>query len=178
MAERDAHRRNRQAHECSRVFRQHGVGGRVLAAVHGLPERGTAGQPLELAQRDGEADALEEGRCAEHHVVPGGILQRLRMADVLHAFVKRDAAAEAENQHCDDQAPEVQLLAVPERVFGRGGPLAQADAHEQEHAVEAVDRRVNALREHGRTAGDAGHHELGGGDGDIGRDGRIDGQLR
>jgi len=94
------------------------------------------------------------------------------MGEAVYAFVKRDATAEAEDQYGDDQAPEVQPLPVPERVFGRRGTLAQADADKQEHAIEAIVRRVNAIREHGRTAGDAGHHELCGGGG------RIDGQLR
>jgi len=65
--QRDAYCGDRQAHECGRVLRKYGVGALVLAAAHELPERGSAGQPLELTQRDGEADALEEGRCNEHH---------------------------------------------------------------------------------------------------------------
>ena len=67
------------------------------------------------------------------------------MANMQHALVERDATAEAEDQHGNDQAPEVQILAVPERVFGRSGPLAQADADKQEHAVKAIDRRMDTL---------------------------------
>ena len=48
------------------------------------------------------------------------------------ALVDRDAAADAEDQHGDDQAPEVELLAVAERMALVGRPLRQAHADEQE----------------------------------------------
>ncbi|MNI63999.1 hypothetical protein D3C73_1194150 [compost metagenome] len=77
------------------------------------------------------------------------IAGRLRLADVLDAFVGRDAGAGGEYQQGDDEAPEVQLAAVAERVQGVGGLLGTAQAVQQQHFVEGVDQRMHALAEHG-----------------------------
>ena len=127
-----------------------------------------------LPKRNGEARALEDSGDAEHNVVPHRVSHRFGMSDVFHAFVKRQPSADAEDQHSDDQAPEVQLFAVPERMLGRGRPLAQLEAHEQEDAVQRVDRGVDAFGQHRRTARDAGDHELGDRDGHVGGDRAID----
>ncbi len=73
---------------------------------------------------------------------------------------KGHASAQPEDQHGDDQAPEVQLLAVAEGVLRRGRPLAEPDTHEQQYAVERVDGGVDTLGQHGGTAGDPGDDEL------------------
>jgi hypothetical protein len=39
---------------------------------------------------------------------------------VQHALLRRDAAADAEDQDRDDQAPEEDFLAMTERVLGIG----------------------------------------------------------
>lgn len=90
-------------------------------------------------QRDGEAEALEQRSCGDHHVVPGRVVQGLWMADVLHAFEKRHATTEAEDQHRNDEAPEIQFIAMTKRGFRGARPLAEPYAYEQEHAVESVD---------------------------------------
>ena len=66
------------------------------------------------------------------------------MQDVLDALVDRHAAAEAEDQHGDDQAPEEQFLAVAERMLGRRLAWLSLRADQQQHAVERIDRRMTA----------------------------------
>jgi hypothetical protein len=142
-----------------------------------MSKRRAASLGAELPQRDQEARALEHRSGCEHHVVPGRIAQRLGMADVLDAFVEGHAAAEPEDQHRDDQAPEVELLAVAERVLHARRALAQPKADQQQYAVEGVDRRMDALGQHRRAAGDAGHDELRDRDGDVGADRAVDGDA-
>ena len=78
-----------------------------------------------------EASAFEQRCSAEHDVIPGGIAQRRRVEHVQHPLVGRNPAAEPENEHRDHEAPEIQLLAMPEGVLGRGLPLAQLHADKQ-----------------------------------------------
>ena len=139
-----------------------------------LPKWGTACLCEELPKRNDETRALEDGGDGQNHVVPHRVLHRLGMSDLLHAFVKGQTSAHAEDQYRNNQAPEVQLFAMSEGMLGRGWPLAQLESHEQEDAVERVDSGVDAFGEHRRTARDAGDHKLGDCDRHVGRYRAVD----
>ena len=166
--------RDQQTDQCCRIFGQHRVGGRVFAAVERHPERLPNSLADELLQSDGKARPFEDKGGGQHDVVPHWVAHRLWVADVLDAFIERHAAAQPKDQHRDDQAPEIELLAVPERMLRRRGPVAQPQTDQQQDTVESVDRRVNAFRQHGRAARHARDDELGYGDRYVGADRAID----
>jgi hypothetical protein len=94
MAGVDADRRRRQAEQGGSIFGHPGVERRILAGAERAPERRTGDALPELAQGDHEARALEQRRAAEDREAPARVLERLRVDQVEHTFVGRDAAAE------------------------------------------------------------------------------------
>ena len=96
-----------------------------LLARRRVPEGPAARLPEELLERDDEAAPSNTAAGAQDDVVPHRVAQWLRLPHVLDAFEERHAAAHAEIEHGDDEAPEVQLLAMPERVLLVGWALAQ-----------------------------------------------------
>ena len=163
--------RHRQAQQRRRVLEEDGEQARVLAVMDGGD--GTAPAPRRPAERapgDAEREALEDRREGEHHVVDGRALERRRVLDVGDALVDGHAAADAEDAHGDDEAPEVDLHAVPERVVLVGGPGAPVEAVEEQSAVAGVDHGVDALADHRRAAGDGAGDELDHRDGEVADD--------
>ena len=61
--------------------------------------------------------------------------QLLRLHDARHSFDHRHDAADGEHHQGDEERPEVQLLAVAERVLGVRRPGATALAQVQQQAV-------------------------------------------
>ena len=68
--------------------------------------------------------ASKTHRDGEHDVVDGRVLELHGMLDVRDALVDGHAAADAEDAHGDDEAPEVDLHAVTEGVLLVGRPRA------------------------------------------------------
>jgi hypothetical protein len=64
--------------------------------VKRFPKWGIARMSEKLPKRNDEARALEDAGDAKHNVVPQRVLHRFGMSDVLRAFVKRHASAQAE----------------------------------------------------------------------------------
>src|SRR5665647_3168552 len=87
-----------------------------------------------------------------------------------HAFVDGHASADAEYAHSDDQAPEVDLHAVTERMCGVGSAGPTAQSMEEQPAITGVDNGVDTFGDHGRTARHHSRHELDGGDGRVSDD--------
>ena len=138
-----------------RVLEEDGEQARVLAVVDGGDgARAPRLRPAERAPGDAEGEALEDRGEGEHDVVDGRALERRRVLDVGDALVDGHAAADAEDAHGDDEAPEVDLHAVAERVVLVGGPGAPVEAVEEQAAVAGVDDGVDALADHRRAAGD------------------------
>ncbi len=79
----------------------------------------------------------------------------------VHALEDRHARAEREHQQRDDEAPEVQLAAIPRGVVAVGALLGHAHAVQQQHLVAGVDERVHRLAEHRGAAGERGRAGLG-----------------
>ena len=156
------------------VFQQHGEGGRVLAAAEGLEIAERALGAPELAQRHPPRGALEQEGDAQHAVAQCVVAGGLWVADVLDAFVGRNARACSKHQQGDDEAPEVEFAPIAEGMHRIGCLAGTPQAVEQQQFVEGVDQRMHALAEHGRAAGDARGDELGHGDGQVAGKGRID----
>ncbi len=162
-----ADQREAQAEQGGAVFQQHGERGGVLAAAEGFEVAQRTLGGAELAQRDPPRGALEHDRDAEHDVADQVVGGRLGIADVLDAFVGRYTGAGREHQQCHDEAPEVQLAPVAEGMQGVRLLLRAAQAIQQQQLVDGVHQGVDALAEHGRTAGNAGGDELGDGDCEV-----------
>ena len=77
------------------------------------------------------------------------------------ALVDRYAGADGEDQKRHDEAPEIDLAAMAERVGAVGLGARAAQAVEQQHLVAGVDQRMHAFRQHRGRAGDRGGDELG-----------------
>jgi hypothetical protein len=94
------------------------------------------------------------------------------------AFVHRHAAADGEDHDRDDQRPEIQLLAVAERVCGIRRPAALPHTEEQQTLIAGIDQRMDALRQHRRAPADRRGNELAGGDCEVAGEGREHRLLR
>ena len=98
---------------------------------------------------EGLAGLLDTLSLIQRELNPGltvagnqGINGRLRVSDVQDAFVNRHACAEREDQHGDDEAPEIELAAVTERVQLVGGAFRLVDEQDGqviEYAGEYVE---------------------------------------
>src|SRR5438270_1050911 len=82
------------------------------------------------------------------------------MSNVDDAFIHRHAGAEREHEHGDDEAPEIELAAVTERVQLVGGAFRLTAAPHQQQLVDRIYHAVNALGQHRRGTGDRGCDEL------------------
>src|SRR5213075_2972676 len=86
----------------------------------------------------------------------------LGVADVVDAFIDRDARAEREDHQRDDEAPEIQLAAMAERVLGVRWALGAMQPVQQQDLVAAIHQGMDGFRQHGRAAGDYRGRGLGG----------------
>ena len=82
------------------------------------------------------------------------------MQDVEDAFVDRHSGAEREDQHGDDEAPEIELAAVAERMEPVGRPLRLPPTPHQQQLVGRIDDAVHAFGQHRRRAGDRRRDEF------------------
>jgi hypothetical protein len=90
-------------------------------------------------------------------------------------LVDREHPAEAEEHEGDDERPEVDFLAVAERVLEGRRALGALEAQEEQQLVAAIGRGVHRLRQHRARAGEESRDELGHGDGEVAAEGEIDG---
>ena len=96
------------------------------------------------------------------------------MENVRDPLVERHPGPHREDQEGDDEAPEVELATVAQRVRFIRGPSRATKTIEQEDLVARVHEGVNALADHGRAARDARGQELRQGDEHIAEQGGID----
>ena len=94
------------------------------------------------------------------------------MIEMPDAFVDRHPTAQREDRDGHDQRPEIKLFAMAKRVCEVGRPPALAQTVEKQRAVACIYQRVNALRQHCRTAGERGGDELGESNAKVTDDGR------
>ena len=87
------------------------------------------------------------------------------------ALVDRHPATHREDHDRDHDGPEVQLLAVTERVPGIRPPPTAAEPDQDEGAVAGVHERVDPLGDHRRASRDPGRDELDARDGEVRREG-------
>ena len=122
----------------------------------------TAPPPSEIPDADHQNDQIEHRGAAEHDVIPGRILDRMRPQHMVDPLVNGHAAADRKQEDRDHPSSEVQLQPVAERMLVVGGSPAERPSDPQQHAVAGVDQRMNPLGKHRRAAGDRRGHELDG----------------
>ena len=79
---------------------------------------------------------------------------------MLPSLVDRNSAAKRENQHGNDETPEVDLLAVPERKFAARRQVRALNSVQQQNLIAGINQRMNALAHHCRAASDTGGSKL------------------
>ena len=94
--------------------------------------------------------------------------------DFADAFHDGNPSTDAENQHGDDEGPEIELEAVAEGMPGIRWPRGATHAEQQKKLVAAVHRGVDRLAEHRGAAGQAGGDEFRHGDKQITAEGGVD----
>jgi hypothetical protein len=118
--------------------------------------------------------ALEQQRQTQHQIIDPRAFNWVGHPDFSDALDDGNPGADAENQHGDDEDPEIELEAVTEGMPGicraRGAPHAE----QQEKLVAAVHRGMNRLAEHRGAAGQAGGDELRHRDQHITSEGGVD----
>ena len=135
-----------------------------------------AARPVGLADRRPEGQALGDDRRAEddqRHPPPAPVEQRVRVTQVdlvplVVRLVQREQPADAEQHHGHDEAEDVALAAVAERVLGRHALLRPPAADQQQHLVARVGDGVDRLGEHRGRPGQRERAELHQRDGQVG----------
>ena len=122
----------------------------------------------ELLERLQRRPAFEQEGDQQHDIGNDRRNRLFGVGDVDDAFVDRHARAEREDQHRDDEAPEIKLAPVTEGMKLVGRPLRRAAAPHQQQLVGRIDHAVNAFGEHRRRAGDRRRDELRDGDAEVG----------
>lgn len=163
-----AEKRDHDSDQRREILRHGYEHARVLAHAQPLPEAPAAVLSAQLTERHAQRHALDDERHPEDRVDPDRIPGDFRAAQMLESFVHAESASEPEQDHRDDQAPEVQLLAVSERVAGIGRLVTSPVAEQEERLVAGIGHRVDALGQHRRTSGDRGCRELRHGDHRVG----------
>src|SRR5579862_6243285 len=95
----------------------------------------------ECAQSDGQAGTFKDQSEGQHNVIPAWISDLHRIQDMKHALIRRYSSAHTEDENRHDQIPEVQFLAVSERVIWIRRPLASAQAYQHQYLISNIDRR-------------------------------------
>jgi hypothetical protein len=159
------------------ILQEDDEGGRVLGAAHRLEpaERAFGGAEL-LEGGEGRA-ALEQEGDGEHRISDHRRHRMLGLEHVDHALVDRDSGAQGKYQNGDDEAPEIELAPVAERVVFVGGLARLAPAPDQEQLVQAVDDAVDPLGQHRRRAGHRRRREFRDRDAEIRREGDQQGAV-
>jgi transposase len=104
--------------------------------------------------------------------------QRGRSENVTDSLVQRDAGAERKDEQRNDEAPEIELATVAQRVELVGWLRRPVESIQQENLVAGVDERMNRLARHRRAAGEAARHELRQRDEDVAQQGRVEDAFR
>jgi hypothetical protein len=81
----------------------------------------------------------------------------------VHAVLDRDARAEREDQDRNEEAPEVDFLAVAATVVFIGRPFGCFESEQQQALVSGVDQAVKPFGGHRRAAGYCRGNKLGNG---------------
>lgn len=96
------------------------------------------------------------------------------MQDVTDSFVHRHARTEAEDEERDDEAPEIELTSMTERVVRVGRPRRSPETVKEQQLISGVDEGMHRLAHHRGAAGDLGGGELRQGDEEIPHEGGTD----
>ena len=147
LVERDAGEGHHQAGDRRAVLEQHREHRRILAALHRFDHAALAARAAELAIGREPRRAFEEQRDREHHIIDVRVLDLGRVAQMADALVERKPGAGREHQQRDDEAPEIDLLAVAERKARVGRPGGALHAVEQQRLIAAVDQRARPARD-------------------------------
>src|SRR5450830_1220239 len=135
------------------ILQQHNEGRRILAAQDFSRQFGITPGSLELVQRQQPRAAFEDQRRQQDDISHGGVFYRFGIEDVMHAFVDRQTSTQSKDQHRHHETPEIHLTTIAQRMIMIGSVLGAMQAIEQQYLVAHIDRRVDALAEHGGTAG-------------------------
>ena len=96
---------------------------------------------------------------------------------MVEALVQGNTGAQHEHLQRDDEAPEVELAAIAERVAFVGGQHRAVNAIEQHALVAGVDQRMHRLAQHRGASGPPGGGKLDERDQEIAGQGGIDHAL-
>ncbi|MBG9885460.1 hypothetical protein ABE10_02430, partial [Bacillus toyonensis] len=134
-----------EADERADVLQQHDreLGG-LRTADEGDP--GLSLLPHLVALPDGRAqgEGLQADRDHQHdeREPPPGLVELVRVGQLLDAFVDREETADGEEDDRDDEGVDVPLASVPERVLAIGVAAGLAPAEHQQQLVARVGDRV------------------------------------
>src|SRR5437868_633408 len=97
-----------------------------------------AARLVEFLQRDEKRRSFEYEGDREYDIIHCRIGDVRRHANVRDALVDRDTGAEREDQQRDDEAPEVKLASIAERMIFVAWLVGAVDPIQQEKLVRRV----------------------------------------
>ena len=159
-AQEDAGEREREADERRGILEHDRERGRILRATDRLDDPAAAALLRERLDAEIPRAAFEDGRDRDDAVAERRAPGCDGIEDVRDAGHDGHPAAEPEDDHADEQRPEIELVAVTERVVDVGRPSARARAVEQQRAVAGIDERMDGFGEHRGAAGRRRGNEL------------------
>ena len=160
LSEGNAEQGRHEAEESRGVLEQNREGGGIFAAVN-RPEQGRLPPVFpELTESDKPGATLEQHTEPEHGIINVSVLDRVRRLNPVQPLQNGEAGAKTEDQDRDNEGPEVELQAMPERVLSCGGLSGAPESVEEEQLVARVHGRMDRLAHHGGATGEPGRREF------------------
>src|SRR5438270_7999153 len=106
------------------------------------------------------------------------MLDGTRVPDVVDPLDARGDTAETEEQQGNDEAPEIELSSISERVLGVRTTSGAPHSVQQQCFIAGINETVDRLRQHRRRAGRQSSRQLRDRDEQVAYDRSPDGRAR
>ena len=152
-----------KSEEGGRILKQNDEEGRVFTASYSLQVSPFALGAGKFPECEKPGRSFKQASKAKNDVVHFRVPRHGWVKDVHDPLVKGDAGSHGKDEDSDHEAPEVDLLTVPEGKVLVSRGLGAFKTVKKKDLVPGIHKGVDPLREHGGTAGYDRSDELGDG---------------
>src|SRR5215213_730192 len=129
-----------------------------------------------LVESECDRTSLQHKGDAEHPIGPLQVCWRMRMRELINAFVDRVSRTNAKNENSCNERPEKPFLSVTERMLLRCWSFIKPQTQQKKDLVCRIGNRVECLRHHAGRAGDDGSPQFQYRDQSVGKERANNGQ--
>src|SRR5215213_1313437 len=113
-----------------------------------------------LVDRECNRTTLQHEGDGEHPIGPLQVRWRMRMRELIDAFVDRVSRTNAKNENSCNERPEEPFLSITERMLPRCWSFVKTQTQQKKDLVCRIGNRVERLRHHAGRAGNDGSREF------------------